>query len=157
MESNILYFGRYEGWLRHLARGVRDNDSECIAKAARLFDLMLPSNCVVVPMPSCGGSATTMLAVAAKIGGEGRKVFNGLVCNPHESSFSQKKSGIFPRFVNMVLDNPQILGENWKARDYYIIDNVVCTGVTAASALDAFRAYGVYGVHVCTLAKSTWR
>ena len=157
MDRSILYFGRYEGWLRHLARGVRDNDSECIAKAARLFDLMLPSKCVVVPMPSCTGSATTMLAVAAKIGGADRKVFNGLVCNPHESSYSQKKSGRFPRIVNIVLDNPQILGEDWKSREFYIIDNVVCTGVTAASALEAFRDYGIFNAVVCTLAKSTWR
>ena len=48
MKNNrITWFGRYEGYLRMIARGVRDNNPSCIECAAKLFDLMLPDATVV--------------------------------------------------------------------------------------------------------------
>ena len=61
--QNMIWFGRYEGWLRMLAHGVKDYDDNCIGKAAKLFDLMLPDGCVVVPMPSHDGMPRQMVRV----------------------------------------------------------------------------------------------
>jgi hypothetical protein len=160
--DGVIWFGRYEGWLRLLAKGVKDGDPDCIDKAARLFDLMLPDDCVVVPMPSHKGTATVMEKVAQKVarmncGTKRRKVWDGLVSSPHESSMAQKRDGLFPAFVNMVLEPPSAVGDDWDAQRYYVIDNVVCTGVTANAALEAFRCHELRDVTVCTLARSPWR
>lgn len=45
--NHITWFGRYEGYLRTIARGVRDNNPWCIECAAKLFDLMLLDATVV--------------------------------------------------------------------------------------------------------------
>lgn len=150
--NNILYFGRYEGWRRWLARGVRDGDAECITKAAQLFDLMLPDKCAVVPMPSHGGRATTMLRVAEQVCDlrPTRALCDVLACEPHESSYDLKKSGAFPKPFKMSVLDYGIC--SYIPKDTYIIDNVVCTGTTAGAALRALPF-----AHVCALAISHWR
>ena len=150
--DNILWFGRYEGWLRLLCRGVRDGDPDCIDKAARLFDLMLPNRCFVVPMPSHTGRSTVMKSVAEGMLGDGcmRIMADWLSCDPHEPSYAQKKAGWIPDRIVMTAERALT------GAPVYIIDNVVCTGVTAAAALEAFRAKGVEA-KVCTLARAVWR
>lgn len=149
-KSNLIWFGRYEGWLRMLARGVKDYDGECIRKAAKLFDLMLPDGCVVVPMPSHTGEARQMLTVANMIPGE-RLVLDVLRCSPHESSYAQKKDGFTPSDIEMWCGSLPRLG-----RPVYIIDNVICTGVTASAALRAVKNAGSDAM-VVALASSPWR
>lgn len=46
--NHITWFGRYEGYLRTISRGVRDNNPKCIECAAKLFDLMLPEGALDV-------------------------------------------------------------------------------------------------------------
>jgi len=156
-KSNIIWFGRYEGWLRMLARGVKNGDVECIDKAARLFDLMLPDRCIVVPMPCHIGAARYMLEVADRIQGH-RFVMNALTCDPHESCYDQKKDGYAPSEFNMSFNTSKL--EMVPNEDLnggiYIIDNVICTGVTASAARRAVAMHGLASV-VCAIAYSPWR
>ena len=149
-KQSMIWFGRYEGWLKWLARGVRDYDSDCITKVAKLFDLMLVDECVVIPMPSHMGEARQMLSVANLLPG-GRTVADVLRCNPHESSYAQKKDGFTPSDIDMWCGSLPKLG-----RPVYIIDNVICTGVTASAALRAVKNAGVDAM-VVALASSPWR
>lgn len=151
-KSNMIWFGRYEGWLRLLARGVKDYDEECIRKAAKLFDLMLPDGCVVVPMPSHEGVPMQMLEVANRMPGN-RIAVDTLRCSPHESCYTQKKDGFTPAPFEMWRKAwmlPKCDGE------VYVIDNVICTGTTAGAAIRAFNAIGVKA-RVCAIAYSPWR
>jgi len=141
--DKIIWFGRYEGWLRLLARGVRDRDVECIKKAAHLFDVMLPDNAVVVPMPAHTGRADAMLVVAKMTG---RKVADCLRCAPHESNYSQKRDGFTPTWIPMFADGETPEGDLW------IIDNVIASGVTANAAMCALP-----GARLCALAYSPFR
>lgn len=157
--DNIVWFGRYEGWLRWLCRGVRGEDPECIDRAARLFDLMLPAKrCAIVPMPSHLGYATAMNRVAYRVAEMSgyRMLTDSLTCDPHEASYAQKKAGRFPDRITMRIGLGVAEGLREMGRQVFIIDNVVCTGVTAAAALEAFRAKGVEA-KVCTLARAVWR
>lgn len=149
-KQNMIWFGRYEGWLKWLARGVRDGDRECIIKAGRLFDMMLPDRCIVVPMPSHTGEARQMLSVANLLPGS-RTVADVLRCSPHESSYAQKKDGFTPSDIDMWCGSFPKLG-----RPVYIIDNVICTGVTAGAALRAVKNAGADAM-VVALASSPWR
>ena len=142
-KQNMIWFGRYEGWLKWLARGVRDCDYECMQRAAKLFDMMLVDECVVIPMPSHTGEARQMLSVANMMPGK-RLVLDVLMCSPHESSYAQKKNGFTPSDIDM-----------W-CRNLYIIDNVICTGVTAGAALRAVKDAGSDAM-VVALASSLWR
>lgn len=150
--QNMIWFGRYEGWLRLLAHGVKDGDGECVRKAAKLFDLMLPDGCVVVPMPSHTGEARQMLAVANRMPGN-RHVVDMLRCEPHESCYTQKKDGFTPAPFEMWC-NPWMFPSG--CGEVYVIDNVICTGTTASAAIRAFNAEGV-NARMCALAYSPWR
>lgn len=148
MNDRIIYFGRYEGWLRWLCRGVRDGDYECIKKAAELFKLMLPDECIVVPMPAHTGEPVQMLEVASLIQATAFSVEckNVLRCDPHESHYDIKKSGGIPSIVNMRCEIFETNGF-----PVFIIDNVIGSGATAASALNALP-----NATVVTLAKGRW-
>lgn len=157
--STMLWFGRYEGWLRMLARGVRNNDKECIMKAAGLFDLMLPDKCIVVPMPSHTGVVSYMGAVADAMPFGKRVVMPTLTCDPHESSYSAKKAGLAPVPFSMRFDARQL---NMAPSAYlnvgiYVIDNVICSGTTASAALRAIQDASGLDATVCALAYSPWR
>lgn len=148
MDNRIIYFGRYEGWLRWLCRGVRDSDAECLKKAAELFKLMLPDECIVVPMPAHSGRPVQMREVALLIQSMASKVRckNVLKCEPHESHYEVKKAGGIPSFIDMCCEIFQTDG-----LPVFIIDNVIGSGATAASALNALP-----NATVVTLAKGRW-
>ena len=159
MNRNMIWFGRYEGWLRYLAKGVKYRDAECIRKSAALFDLMLPDHCVVVPMPSHMGLAGCMLEVANALPQGKRFIMDSLESEPHESSQSQKKAGFAPTPFRMKFD-PAAL-ERCPQADFnggiYVIDNVLCTGVTATAAIKAIQDCSGLDAKVVTLAYATWR
>lgn len=159
MNRTMIWFGRYEGWLRHLAKGVKCRDAECTKKAAALFDLMLPDHCIVVPMPSHMGLSCAMLDVANALPKGKRFIMNALESEPHESSQSQKKAGFAPAPFNMKFD-PAAL-ERCPKVDFdggiYVIDNVLCTGVTATAAIKAIQDYSGLDAKVVTIAYATWR
>ena len=159
--SRMIWFGRYEGWLRMVARGVRDGDRECICKAAQLFDVMLPDKCIVIPMPSHTGRATTMYGVANELRAGKRMIVDMLQCNPHESNYSQKKDGVAPSPIMMFTNQrgyESYIALTMMDKDIpvFIIDNVICSGVTASAALHAIKDVAPNAI-VCTLALSTWR
>ena len=153
-KDRIIWFGRYEGFLRSVAHGVKVGDGDCIQLAARLFDLMLPDVCTIVPMPSHTGRADKMLSVAAAIAtisdlaGRRRRIVDCLLCNPHESSYDQKRDGFVPAQIKMeaCFARSQIRG------GIYIIDNCVASGATASAALAAIPS-----ARVCALAASSWK
>lgn len=148
MNDRIIYFGRYEGWLRWLCRGVRDGDYECIKKAAELFKLMLPDECIIVPMPAHSGRSVQMLEVSLLIQSTDNKMLcmDVLKCEPHESHYEVKKAGGIPPFIDMRCEVFQTYG-----LPVFIIDNVIGSGATAASALNALP-----NATVVTLAKGRW-
>lgn len=150
--DRIIWFGRYEGWLRWLCHGVRDGDIECMDKAARLFDIMLPSGSVIVPMPSHEGKADRMLSVVQTLRDmdTSRSVCDVLTCRPHVSNYNQKKNGMFPRPIKMMLRRRRALSMLRTAgKPVFVIDNCIGSGVTTASALEAIPF-----ARVCVLAKS---
>ena len=150
MKNNrITWFGRYEGYLRMIARGVRDNDPRCIECAAKLFDLMLPDGARVIPMPGHHGSARQMLSVVRKIVERRGDItaYDILKCEPHEANYSQKKCAT-PKHVKMHLST----ATNFNGVGVFVLDNVVCTGVTASAALEVLP-----DAMVVALAMSSWR
>ena len=152
VSDRIVWFGRYEGWLRMLAHGVRDGDADCIDRAARLFDLMLPDECAIVPMPSHEGRAEQMMMVAERLHSlnPARPVRDCLACEEHPSCYMEKKEGYPPTPIRMYLRGgaPRVPDEF----PIYIIDNVVASGATASAALRCLPH-----AKVCSLALSTWR
>lgn len=153
MNDRIIYFGRYEGWLRWLCRGVRDGDYECIKKAAELFKLMLPDECIVVPMPSHTGRPVQMLEVACNLVGESERIscVDALYSEPHMSHYDMKKNGIHPGLVSMHAYHEGLKTINESRLPVFIIDNVIGSGATAASALNVLP-----NATVVTLAKGRW-
>lgn len=151
MDNNLLWLGRHEGWLRYIAHGVKDGDEQCIERAARLFDIMLPNECIVVPMPSHVGYATTMASVCMEI--HGRTYLNILRCAEHESSYSVKKDGFAPEDLEMWL----AIADGWRpSMPVFVLDNVICSGVTATAAIRAFKSKGI-DARVLALTRATWR
>lgn len=147
--NHITWFGRYEGYLRMIARGVRDNTPWCIESAAKLFDLMLPEGARVVPMPGHHGSACQMLSVVRKLVKRRGDItaYDILKCDPHEANYIQKKY-ITPAPIKMRLST----SINFNGLGVFILDNVVCSGVTASAALEVLP-----DATVVALAAASWR
>lgn len=147
----LLWLTRYEGYMKAVCRGVRDDEPSCIEQAARFFDCMLPKNSVIVPMPGHMGRADRMLDVAKAVKRlrPDVEVLDVLRCDPHPSSYDMKKNGLAPCPVRMWHENFAYDGDS--RRPKFIIDNVICTGITAAAATAALDW------PVLVLCKSTWR
>jgi hypothetical protein len=148
MKDRTIWFGRYEGWLRWLCRGVRDGDCECIKKAAKLFDLMLPDECVVIPMPGHAGFALQMLDIVHELHklNKHREWLDCLYSNTHVPNYLQKKYGV-PSPISMGVRSiyKGIEGDGQK----FILDSVIASGVTASAALEAMPE-----AMVCAIAKA---
>ena len=147
--NHITWFGRYEGYLRTIARGVRDNNPNCIECAAKLFDLMLPNGARVIPMPGHHGSACQMLSVVRKLVERRGDItaYDILKCDPHEANYSQKEYTT-PAPIKMYLSS----AINFDGAGVFVLDNVICTGVTASAALEVLP-----DATVVALAMSSWR
>ena len=133
-KSNIIWLGRHEGWLKLIAQGVAKCEPWAIDKAAIIFDMMLPDECVVIPMPSHDGRAKQMFNVVMKMCEKKKRrlFFNSLECKPHPSSHEQKRCGMMPSEIKMRLTISEL-----PHLPVFVIDNVVATGTTAAAALKA--------------------
>lgn len=147
--NHITWFGRYEGYLRTIARGVRDNNPNCVECAAKLFDLMLPEGVTVIPMPGHHGSACQMLSVVRRLVERRGDItaYDILKCDPHEANYSQKKYTT-PKPIKMRLSTEI----NFDGVGVFVLDNVICTGVTASAALEVLP-----DATVVALAMSSWR
>lgn len=151
MKNKLWWFGRYEGWLRWLCKGVQKGDSECIKKSAKLFDIMLPDECVVILMPGHLGYATRMNDVCHEMYKadllKSRLWIDCLYSDAHESNYLQKKNGCTPQPISMVMRTYyNDIGGGWHK---FIIDNVIGSGVTASAALEAIPE-----AIVCAIAKA---
>lgn len=128
----VVSCGAYGGYLRALAHGVKDADSDSMATAAKMYADMLPRKSAVVPIPSHLGRATTMkkIALMIKVLRPDISVFDCLECQPHLSNYFQKKMGWTPAPVKMWLRcrAPSV------KRHTFILDNCACTYVTAGAA-----------------------
>ena len=152
--NHITWFGRYEGYLRTIARGVRDNNPRCIECAAKLFDLMLPKDSIVVPMPGHHGSACQMLSVVRKLVERRGDItaYDILKCDPHEANYSQKEYAT-PAPIHMHISSKMVDCDGYDfGQGIFILDNVICTGVTASAALEVLP-----DATVVALAMSSWR
>lgn len=127
----MIWFGRYEGVLRSLCRGMKDGDTECCKAAAYIFCSMLPENAIICPMPGHEGKPTYMKDVCYEVFNIRNDVviWEGLRCVPHESSYHDKKMGIVPDPPTMMVeeDDPIPFGT------VFVLDNVIATGRTAAA------------------------
>ena len=110
---------------------------------------MLPEGATVVPMPSHYGTAIQMMSVARQLKNRRNdiRVWDCLECEPHEANYSQKKYTT-PAPIKMHLSS----AVNFGGAGVFVIDNVICTGVTASAALKV-----VPNATVVALAMSSWR
>lgn len=145
----IISLGRYAGLMRSVAHAVKDGDADGCAFAAKYYAAALPENSVVVPMPSHGGRATTMLAVAdcIRMEREDVTVCDCLEAEPHESSYWQKRQGWTPQPFRMTARTRPPAGH-----PVWVIDNCASSLVTAAMASRALPE-----AKIMVLAKSNWR
>lgn len=140
MDGRIITVGRHEGLLRAMARAVAWGDVTAMKMAGQLLASFLPDECVLVPMPSHIGYATTMLDLARwtrhfigtrSASKNGCDIVNCLECDPHESSHIVKLERGVPPVVRMYLHkSPPKFN-----KPVFIIDNTVATGATASAAL----------------------
>ena len=152
MNDKIIWLARYEGFFRHICRGIRNGDGTCIKQSAHFYAAMLPERAVVIPMPGHTGEATTMLQVAKEISKIRKdiRVWNGLHAVPHVSNYAQKRIGIVPDPVKMTARRLLLK----RGEKPCIIDNVIVSGVTAQAAL---YAIGLSEALVFCLCKDMWR
>ena len=94
-----------------------------------------------------------MLDVARLCTGGGRVLDAGLTCESHPSSCEEKRAGFTPLPFHAFW-NPATEAAKSGRVPVFMIDNVVCSGVTAACALSAIAPAEA---KVCTLAMSVWR
>ena len=134
---NILWLGRYEGFLRALCQGIKDHDLDSCRMAAKFYDEMIPFNSVVVPMPSHSGKAEQMLSVCVylQMRRPDIEVVDMLCCKPHTSSREEKINGFMPQPITMMMNDKR--PKHNVNSHIFIIDNVVASGVTANAALKA--------------------
>lgn len=100
-------------------------------------------------MPGHHGSACQMLSVVRKLV-ERRgdiTVYDILKCDPHEANYSQKEYTT-PKPIKMRLST----AINFDGAGVFVLDNVICTGVTASAALEVLP-----DATVVALAMSNWR
>lgn len=151
MKDRVIWLARYEGFFRHICRGIREGDGPCIRQAAHFYAAMLPEKAMVIPMPGHDGVARQMLAVAIEIAKLRKDIIVAdiMASNKHASHYDVKKDGCVPLPVKMSTTK-FIIGESDRPR--VIIDNVVVTGVTAQAALEALPSAMVF-----CLCKDMWR
>lgn len=158
MKDRVVWLARYEGFFRHICRGIREGDEACIKHSAHFYAAMLPERAVIIPMPSHNGMATTMLKVAKEIAKLRKdvRVWDGLLAVPHESNYRQKKSGMVPSPVVMTAQDLRLEcdDDGELIETPCVIDNVIVSGVTAQAAI---KAIGFKSTLVFCLCKDMWR
>ena len=140
--EKIKCFGGYLGLLKDIAHGVQTHSAQSIKLTARLLRCIVPTDCVIVPMPGHDGYADGMKMVCYELQDLSDRVMcNCLTCTPHESVYEQKKRGETPSSVDMKCDvealNEILYEYSIPKSEVYIIDSVVDTGTTAKAALQA--------------------
>ena len=137
--------GLYRRGLRHLAKRLKDGKPSAIIRTAEIFAKILPTDSVIIPMPSHNGRATVMLEVADAVSSIRRdcRTADILSADPHCGQYAAKKTGAATPHIVMHLD-----GE--APRNAVIIDNVIDTGATyraAQAVLPNAELYAIAHTH----------
>lgn len=124
----MTWLGRYEGYLRYIAKGMKSGDLDCCERAAQLFCGMLPKGATICPMPSHKGGPTYMEDVCMFIQSYRNdiKLWRGLRFESYESSYELKRLGLQPE-----TPVPYMI-ETVPVDQVFVLDNVIATGRTAS-------------------------
>ena len=137
---NVYSFADYNA-VRFLAHDVKDGNSRSICRAAQLMahlvSVISDENSVLVPMPGRTGAALYTKLLAEKISElTGIACLDCLGCKPHMTQYYRKrKYGI----RKMSLLHLFLTSDVPSDCHPILIDNVLDTGTTAVSALNALN------------------
>lgn len=136
MEIRYFATGNYRADHRNeTAHAMKNGERWAIYKAAAAMVQYIPTNAVLIPMPSHTGRATYTLELcrmlAKETAAEVRDILRG---SERETLYTLKKQGrhIMPKKLGFYVTEPTPTD-----RRILIIDNVVATGTTAAAAVQA--------------------
>lgn len=149
METRFFATGNYRKDGRtETAHAMKEGANWAIYKAAAEMVKYIPTNAVLVPMPSHTGRATYTLELCKRIAREtAAEVCDYLKGTPRETLYSLKKQGRkpTPKKLGFYLSQPIPSGKR-----VIIIDNVVATGTTAAAAVRAIGGGVVFAYAAAT-------
>ena len=149
METRYFATGNYRKDGRcETAHAMKEGANWAIYKAAAEMVKYIPTNAVLVPMPSHTGRATYTLELCKRIAREtAAEVCDYLKGTPRETLYSLKKQGRkpTPKKLGFYLSQPIPSGKR-----VIIIDNVVATGTTAAAAVRAIGGGVVFAYAAAT-------
>ena len=149
METRFFATGNYRKDGRtETAHAMKEGANWAIYKAAAEMVQYIPTNAVLVPMPSHTGRATYTLELCKRIAREtAAEVCDYLKGTPRETLYSLKKQGRkpTPKKLGFYLSQPIPSGKR-----VIIIDNVVATGTTAAAAVRAIGGGVVFAYAAAT-------
>lgn len=136
METRYFATGNYRAARRNeTAHAMKEGANWAIIRAAREMAQYIPTNAVLIPMPSHTGRATytkdLCRLLARETAAEVRDILRG---SERETLYTLKKQGrhIMPKKLGFYVTEPAPTD-----RRILIIDNVVATGTTAAAAVQA--------------------
>jgi hypothetical protein len=120
--------------VRNTSKAIKNGDKDAINKAAKFLAKQVGKDDILIPMPSRTGKATDshslMLAEAiSKISGS--KIYDGLRGKERPSLYELKQKGISIEDIDLgfYLD-----GNLPTSNKYFIVDNVIGTGLSMANA-----------------------
>ncbi len=149
METRFFATGNYRKDGRtETAHAMKEGANWAIYKAAAEMVKYIPTNAVLVPMPSHTGRATYTLELCKRIAREtAAEVCDYLKGKERETLYNLKKQGrhILPAKLGFYLSQPIPSGKR-----VIIIDNVVATGTTAAAAVRAIGGGVVFAYAAAT-------
>lgn len=123
----------YEPSVRKLAKEVKEEKSSAIEEVANFLSKQVTKDDILIPMPSRKGIALDTKKLAEKISEKtGAKIFDCLLGKQRESIYDLKKRN---ENVSNFDFEFQLNCEIPKANNYFIVDNVIGTGVTMKNAL----------------------
>lgn len=149
METRYYATGNYRASHRNeTAHAMKNGERWAIFKAAAEMVKYIPTNAVLVPMPSHTGRATYTLdlcrQIAKETAAEVRDILRG---SERETLYTLKKQGrhILPKKLGFYTTEPAPTDKR-----VLIIDNVVATGTTATAAVRAIGGGIVFAYAAAT-------
>ena len=125
----------YTGNTKKICHLLKEEDPAAILVATDFLSDQVSKNDVLIPMPSRSGCPTDAKELAGQIADKtGAIVFDCLVGNDRESVYEAKKQNKNPRKIDFGFHLTAPLP---KADRYFMVDNVIGTGITMSQALNA--------------------